>query len=133
MLIVEDDPATRELLRRTLEGHGHQVREAANGRSALGVLADGPPALILLDLLMPEMDGFEFLHAVRADARWRDIPVIVLTSKDLSGTERERLNGEVEAVLQKGALSREALTAHVSARVAASASASAKPNAGAAR
>lgn len=95
------------------------------------MLADGPPALILLDLLMPEMDGFEFLHAVRADARWRDIPVIVLTSKDLSGTERERLNGEVEAVLQKGALSREALMAHVSARVAASASA--KPNAGAAR
>ena len=121
VLIVEDDPATRELLRRTLEGHGHTVREAANGRSALAVVSETVPSLILLDLLMPEMDGFQFLHALREDDAWREIPVIVLTSKDLSGSERERLNGEVEAVLQKGALSREALMRHVSERVAATA------------
>jgi len=123
VLIVEDDAPTRELLRRTLEGHGHAVREADNGRSALAAVKEGVPSLILLDLLMPEMDGFQFLHALREDAAWREIPVIVLTSKDLSGTERDRLSGEVEAVLQKGALSREALLRQVSERVAAAAQA----------
>ncbi len=121
VLIVEDDASTRELLRRTLEGHGHAVREADNGRSALAAVKDGVPSLILLDLLMPEMDGFQFLHALREDPAWREIPVIVLTSKDLSGSERDRLSGEVEAVLQKSALSREALLGQVSERVAATA------------
>ncbi len=117
VLIVEDDGDTRELLRRALEARGHAVLEASNGADALAALERTTPSLILLDLLMPEMDGFQFVQALRDKASWADIPVIVLTAKDLSGDDRERLSGEVEAVLQKGALSREELLRHVTDRV----------------
>ena len=119
VLIVEDDPSTRELLRRTLEGHGHTIREAENGRVALELVSQVTPSLVLLDLLMPEMDGFDFLHALREREATRDTPVIVVTSKDLSPEERRRLDGEVAGVMQKGALDREALLRQVSARIAA--------------
>ena len=64
---------------------------------------------MLLDLMMPEMDGFELLDRVRADARWRAIPVIVITAKDLTADDRRTLNGYVERVLEKGTYSPEAL------------------------
>ena len=119
VLIVEDDAATRELMRRTLEGHGRPVSEAGNGRLALEAIERARPSLILLDLLMPEMDGFEFLYALRANDAWRDIPVIVVTSKDLSADERRRLSGKVDSVLQKGALGREDLLREVAGLAAA--------------
>ena len=104
ILIVEDDADTRRWLHRTLRGDAWQVSEAENGRVALERVADCRPDLILLDLMMPEMDGFEFLAQLRADHSWHDIPVIVVTAADLSESDRSRLNGGVERVLQKAAL-----------------------------
>src|SRR5262249_61913988 len=88
-LIAEDEPATRELLRRQFEKDGWGVAEAANGREALECVARRRPALILLDLMMPEMDGFEFLTELRQHPEWQAIPVVVTTAKDL--TEEDRL------------------------------------------
>jgi adenylate cyclase len=102
-LLVEDDPSTREMTRRTLEKMGFAVAEAADGRAALRWLADNdPPAIVLLDLMMPEMDGFEFLEAFRDRVEWNDIPVIVLTAKQLTAAERERLAGRTRKVIAKG-------------------------------
>ncbi len=85
MLLVEDDPPTREATRRTVEKMGLEVVEAANGREALEWLEQNPaPALILLDLMMPEMDGFEFLDRIREHESWRELPVIVLTAMELT-------------------------------------------------
>jgi CheY-like chemotaxis protein len=105
ILVVEDDEATRRTLRRLFEEEGFDVVEAGDGRAALDLLAGGAvaPGLIVLDLLMPEVDGFAFAAEVRRDDRWRDVPIVVLTAKDLAADDRRRLNGRVERILQKGA------------------------------
>ena len=74
------------------------VMEAGNGREALGQLANVVPDLILLDVLMPEMDGFEFIEALRAEPAWRSIPLVVVTAKDLSEHDRLRLSGRDEHI-----------------------------------
>ena len=102
-LLVDDDDLMRRGMRLVLEQDGWQVAEAENGRVALARLAETQPDIVMLDLMMPEMDGFEFLVAMRSRAEWRDIPVLVVTAKDLTAEERSRLNGDVERVLQKGA------------------------------
>ncbi len=112
-LIIDDDPSNRNLLRRVLEKEGWQVQEAANGRPALHILENFQPDLILLDLMMPEMDGFEFAVRLRQNIQWRDIPVVVLTAKTLTPEDRQRLKGSVEAILGKSALSQEALIAEI--------------------
>ncbi len=109
VLVIEDDPATREVLCRMLKEEGWTVSEAENGQAGIEAVAQEPPALIVLDLMMPEMDGFEFTVQLRQNAAWRTIPVIVLTSKDLSAHERTWLNGRVERVIEKGAASRDEL------------------------
>ncbi len=91
--------------------------EAENGRVALERMAKNRPDVILLDLMMPEMDGFEFLDQVRAHDSWRSIPIIVITAKDLTEQDRRRLNGYVEAVLEKSAYNPEALLREVCDRV----------------
>ncbi len=108
-LVIEDDPGTRELLRRMLEADGWTVGEAENGRAGLEALAVRIPALILLDLMMPVMDGCQFAAQLRKNAAWREIPVIVITAKDLTADERRMLNGDVQGVFRKGALQREEL------------------------
>jgi PAS domain S-box-containing protein len=113
VLVVEDDPLTREMMRRLLEKEGWEVREAANGRLALEAMAQQRPELILLDLMMPEMDGFEFVQEVRRLPAWRTIPVVVVTAKDITAEDRLKLNGYVERVLAKGAYSREDLLGEV--------------------
>jgi len=118
VLIVEDDEPTRQVLRRTLTRQGWTVAEAQNGRIALNRVAHHKPELILLDLIMPEMDGFEFLHELRKIEAWRGVPVVVLTSKDLSSEERTRLTGNVERILQKWAYTRDALLHEVRKAVA---------------
>ena len=80
-----------------------------NGRVALARVAAHRPQLILLDLMMPEMDGFEFVQELRKDESYRSIPVIVTTAKDLTPQDRKRLSGHVQAILQKGGYSRQAL------------------------
>ena len=109
VLLVEDDPVTREVTRTILEKEGWKVSEAENGRVALECMERERPRLIVLDLMMPEMDGFEFVARVRKKLEWRLIPIVVLTAYDLSVKERRRLNGYVETILQKGGDSREAL------------------------
>ena len=103
VLLVEDDPNTREMMVRTLEKAEWQVSEACNGREALDQLAQQKPRLILLDLMMPVMDGFDFLLEMRSNAEWLDIPVIVLTAKDLTEEDRRVLSGRVEQIIEKGA------------------------------
>lgn len=113
VLITEDDPTTRKMFQRILEREGWLVTEAANGKEALQQLAIACPDLILLDLMMPEMDGFQFIAEFRHQSPYRHIPVIVITAMELTVTEREQLNGYVKQVLQKGAYSREQLLQEV--------------------
>jgi signal transduction histidine kinase/CheY-like chemotaxis protein/putative methionine-R-sulfoxide reductase with GAF domain len=120
VLVVDDDAEIRQLLRRMLEPEGYAVVEAENGRVALDRLRTSAPGAILLDLMMPEMDGFEFVAEFRRHEGWRGIPIIVVTAKDLSREDRERLNGHVQRILQKGAHGREQLLAEVRELVAAS-------------
>jgi adenylate cyclase len=101
VLMVEDDASQRERMHGWLERPQWIVREAANGRQALVLLREEKPDVILLDLMMPEMDGFEVVAALQGDKDWRDIPVIVITSLDLNAKDRERLNSGVESVLVK--------------------------------
>ena len=96
-----------------LAGEGWAVTEAANGREALACVAATRPELILLDLMLPEMDGFAFLAALRQDEAWRSIPVVVITAKDLTAQDHLRLNGYAQQVLQKGAYSRQELLREV--------------------
>ncbi len=113
VLIVEDDAPTREVLRRMLEREGLRVVEAENGRVGLERVVESPPALVLLDLMMPEVDGFQFLEALRYRQKWQHLPVVVLTAKDLTEADRRRLRGHVEKILQKGADPREELLSEV--------------------
>jgi len=101
VLLVEDDAVQRERMRGWLEGPQWTVREAENGRVALKCMQESKPDVILLDLMMPEMDGFAVVAALQKEAGWRDIPVIVITSLDLDAKDRERLNAGVQFVLVK--------------------------------
>jgi CheY-like chemotaxis protein len=113
VLVVDDDPETREMVRRILEREGLRVTEAENGRVALEVVARDVPSLILLDLVMPEMDGFEFVLLLRQSPTGKDVPVVVLTSKDIDDDDRRRLSGGVQRILQKAAHGRETLLLEV--------------------
>jgi CheY-like chemotaxis protein len=104
ILLVDDDETARHTMRLVLEQGGWRVSaEAGNGWEALARLDETRPDAIVLDLMMPEMDGFEFLVELRSRDECRDIPVLVVTAKDLTAEERARLNGDVERVLLKGA------------------------------
>lgn len=109
ILLVEDDTATRQMMCRILEKEGLNVIEAEDGCAALTEMANQQPELILLDLMMPKMDGFTFINQLQQNELWRSIPVIVLTAKDITPEDRQRLNGYVENILQKGAYSCEEL------------------------
>jgi PAS domain S-box-containing protein len=115
VLVVEDDPATRQLLSRELSRAGWRVTEAANGRVALDEVARERPAMVLLDLMMPEMDGFEFLDELRRSHSSAEIPVVVITAMTLTEADRRRLNGGVERVVQKRPLEEDTLLAEVRA------------------
>jgi GAF domain-containing protein/DNA-binding response OmpR family regulator len=129
VLVVEDDEVTRSVIRQTLERAGWSVAQAEHGRKGLERVAERRPDVIILDLMMPEMNGFEFLAAFRRSPEWRGIPVLVLTAMDLNAEDRRRLNGEVERILQKGASERDELLDEVG-RVLASIARRARPEAG---
>lgn len=116
-LVVEDDESTRQMMRDLLESEGRRVLEAENGVMALAHMQQQKPALILLDLMMPEMDGFEFLEELYKHEQWRGIPVIVVTAMELTDADRRSLNGKVERIIQKGAYNREELLAELRARI----------------
>jgi CheY-like chemotaxis protein len=109
VLVIEDDADIRQMFRRMLEREHCQVAEAENGRVGLQALSQQRPDLILLDLMMPEMDGFQFIHAVRENPEWRSLPIVVVTALDLTPADHLRLNGYVEQILQKGTYSRDKL------------------------
>ncbi|MEZ0324976.1 MAG: response regulator [Fimbriimonas sp.] len=101
VLLVEDDADTREMMRTMLERSGWVVSEAENGRVALSEIEKSIPTLILLDLMMPEMDGFEFAAEMHKHAEWRDIPIVVLSAKVLTADDIRRLNGSVQQIISK--------------------------------
>jgi CheY-like chemotaxis protein len=103
-LVVDDLPENRELLRRALEGDGWMVEEAVNGREALDHVEKRRPDVILLDLMMPEMDGITFVERLRASERNRSIPVLVVTAKEITPVDRQRLSGGVQAIMQSGSM-----------------------------
>ncbi|MGI8924330.1 MAG: response regulator [Fimbriimonadales bacterium] len=109
VLLVEDDAATRAMMRAMMEKAGWAVSEAENGRIALERIRANRPALILLDLMMPGMDGFDFAAELHRHAEWRSIPIVVLTAKDLTADELIRLSGNVHTILDKRGRSREEL------------------------
>ena len=113
ILVVDDDESTRRAIASSLDRQGWLVAQAGNGIEALKILEHQSPSAILLDLMMPEMDGFEFLEEFHANEDWQDIPVIVLTSKDLNAEDRNRLKGGVEKVLAKGAVNRDSFLENV--------------------
>jgi signal transduction histidine kinase/DNA-binding response OmpR family regulator len=113
VLVVEDDAPTRDVIRRALERDGWAVSEADNGRRGLVSVARHVPDLIVLDLMMPEMDGFEFVAELRKSESGRKIPVVVVTAKELTEDDRRRLNGQVRRVLHKGSFSREELSSEL--------------------
>lgn len=108
-MVVDDDPFNRDMLHNMLEKEGLEVVEAENGAKALEKIKLRKPQLILLDLMMPEIDGFEVAQIIKHNPEWQDIIIIVITAKDLTTEDRERLNGYVEGILQKGAYSRQIL------------------------
>jgi PAS domain S-box-containing protein len=117
ILVVDDDADNRRRLARVLESEGWQVSEAENGRVALERLTGSPPDLIVLDLMMPEMDGFEFLVHLRKNEALRAVPVVVVTAATLTEADRARLNGGVERVLQRSDFQTDDLLAEVRALV----------------
>ncbi|HEX6007247.1 MAG TPA: response regulator, partial [Burkholderiales bacterium] len=118
VLVVDDDDILRRGLVQVLEREGWKAREADNGRQGLACLQESPPDVIVLDLMMPEMDGFEVIEQLRHHPKWRDIPVVVVTAKDLTDEDRRRLNGGVERILQKDAPTRDEMLHEVSATLA---------------
>ena len=104
-MIIEDDQEIVRLLREQLSAENLQVVEARNGKQALELLKHNRPAMILLDLLMPEMDGFEFLDEIHREDKWKDIPIVIITGKDLTADEIRRLNSKVSDVVHKSRLS----------------------------
>ncbi len=112
--IVDDNPDAARLIRRILQAKGsYEIHEARNGRAALELITDRQPDLVVLDLMMPEMDGFAVLDALRADTRTQNIPVIVVTAKELTTAERSKLYGQVDSLLQKGSFMDDELLADV--------------------
>ncbi|GGD58420.1 PAS domain-containing hybrid sensor histidine kinase/response regulator [Paenibacillus nasutitermitis] len=102
VLVIEDDASVSELVARLLRKEGYKVVEAANGILALASLSQTTPALILLDLMMPEMDGFQFIEELRKQEAWREIPIIVLTAKTITSEDRAKLSGSVIKTIRKG-------------------------------
>jgi len=116
IMIVEDNPEAARLLRRILQTHGEfQIGEAHTGKEGLDMIRTTHPDLILLDLMMPDMDGFAVIDQLKADPKLKDIPVIVITAKELGLKDRERLQGQIQMLLQKGSFMDEDLLQEIGA------------------
>jgi signal transduction histidine kinase/CheY-like chemotaxis protein len=118
ILVVDDTAEDRGLLRRILEGADYHVREATGGAEAIDLIHATPPELVVLDLMMPDVDGFAVLEELKSDATTRDIPVVVVTAKELTAAERALLTLRVESLLEKGIFDQENLLEDVGAALA---------------
>jgi len=117
VLVVEDDPATRDLVQDGLSREGWTVRLAGNGREGLDLLSSGIPDLVLLDLMMPEMDGFQFLEGFRRKPGCSQVTVVVMTAKILKDDDRQRLRGQVAQIIEKGSHGPETLAGEIRSAV----------------
>ena len=113
VLAVDDDPDALDLVVAMIEGGGYDIQTATNGREALDAIARQRPDAIILDLMLPEMDGFEVVHRMSLNPDWRSIPVILLTARDLSHEERRALDIGTARIIQKGNFSRDELLAEI--------------------
>jgi len=113
VLIVEDDPTTQEMMELMLTKEGLMVVTANNGRDGMEKMAKQQPDLILLDLMMPEMDGFEFVTLLRQNQEWRKIPVVVLTAKDITSEDRIKLRNQVQNIFQKSVYDKNKLLSEI--------------------
>jgi CheY-like chemotaxis protein len=118
-LVIDDEEAARRMLTQILEKERWNVIQAENGLIALERMAKQRPDLILLDLMMPEMSGHQFVAELHKHAEWRSIPIIVVTARDISTEERIALDGYVEKVLPKHALNEDSLLAEIQDLIAA--------------
>ena len=117
ILVVEDDQDIRDLIVFNLQKKDFNVKSTDSGDKAISLIREDNFNLILLDLMMPEMDGFEFAERLRENKEWLDIPVVVITAKDLTKEDHARLKGNVEAIMQKGSYSKNELLNEVSERI----------------
>ena len=113
LLVVDDDPQVVDLVRQLLEGEPYEVMAAADGQEALEAISQQRPDIVLLDLLMPRLDGFAVIEHLRQDPQYRQLPVIVLTAKTLTAAEYARLDQSVRTVIQKRGLDRGMLIAGI--------------------
>jgi CheY-like chemotaxis protein len=104
VVVIDDDPVALELIRATLEPRGWAVATCQSGSEAITVIRSLSPSVVLVDLLMPDLDGFAVIDALQADPRTATIPVVVLTAKSLTAEDRRRLEGRIEFVAGKGEL-----------------------------
>jgi CheY-like chemotaxis protein len=118
VMVVEDEEFFRKMMAHLLELEGWRVFQAENGQVALEHLNDKKPALILLDLLMPTMDGFEFLVQLREQEKWRSTPVVVLTARELTAEEHARLNDYAQTIFKKEAYNQEKLVVYIHQMIA---------------
>lgn len=109
LLVVDDDPHVADMVRQHLEGEPYEVYAAADGLEALDAIASLPPDIILLDLLMPKLDGFGVIEQLGQDPTYREIPIIVFTAKELASEELAYLRQSVSRVVEKQGLERESL------------------------
>ncbi|AUC61670.1 Sensory transduction histidine kinase [Cyanobacterium sp. HL-69] len=109
VMVVDDDEGTRRMMRRLLEKEDWQVIEAEDGEDGIKKIKSQIPKLILLDLMMPKIDGFQFINILRENPAWNDIPVIIVTAKDLDDEDRQKLNSHVQDIIQKGDYDRQVL------------------------
>jgi GAF domain-containing protein/DNA-binding response OmpR family regulator/anti-sigma regulatory factor (Ser/Thr protein kinase) len=115
ILVVDDEPSALQLLKRILSAQPqYTVLEATGGAQALNVIQNSNPDLILLDLMMPEIDGFAVLEFVKGNPETHDIPVIVITAKEITAEDRQRLNGKMSVLYNKGMFTAEQLLADIS-------------------
>jgi CheY-like chemotaxis protein len=103
--VIDDDPKAVRILETVLSDQKYRVHSAYDGASGLAMIREKRPDMVLLDLMMPGMDGFEVVEAVKKDPEICHIPIVILTAKDLTGADRERLNGKVSTLIQKSTVS----------------------------
>src|SRR5579859_2020068 len=104
VMVVDDEPANRNWLMRILEPAGFEVIEASGGREAIELAKARPPDLVLLDLMMPEVTGFDVVEALRADPKTSQTPIMILTARHLTETDKRHLNGHVSTILSRGSV-----------------------------
>jgi len=117
VLVIDDDPDALDLVAAMLDGNGYRIRTAPDGERGLEAIAASPPDLIVLDLMLPEMDGLEIIHRLSLNAAWREIPVIFMTARDLDADERRALAAGTIRIIQKGSFTRDELLAEVNSAI----------------